>query len=81
MPSTDIKAQLQSQRAYLTLHNIIRVSQTLVLTLGLLGACFLAAYQVINNIRSPGDFVILLSYWAQLRGMSVSKENSLYMPC
>jgi ABC-type multidrug transport system fused ATPase/permease subunit len=80
MSSTDIKAQLQSQRAYLTLHNIIRVSQTLVLTLGLLGACFLAAYQVINNIRSPGDFVILLSYWAQLRGMSISKEYSLYMP-
>ncbi len=68
---TDIKAQLRSQWAYLTLYNIIKVSQTFVMTIGLLGACFLAVYQVINKIRSPGDFVILLSYWAQLRGNSL----------
>lgn len=48
---------------------VVSVAQGLIMTLGLLGACFLAVYQVMNKIRSPGDFVILLSYWAQLRGV------------
>lgn len=44
--------------------------QALIMTLGLLGGCFLAVYQVTHGIKSPGMFVMLLTYWAQLSGMS-----------
>ena len=47
--------------------NIMNVSQNLVFTLGLLITCFIAAYQVTTHQRKVGDFVILLTYMAQLQ--------------
>lgn len=42
--------------------------QNTVFMLGLLVTCFIAAYQVSTGQRSVGDFVILLTYMAQLQG-------------
>ena len=53
-------------KVYLSL-NIMNVSQNLVFTLGLMVACFIAAYQVTTDQRRVGDFVILLTYMAQLQ--------------
>ena len=53
-------------KVYLSL-NIMNVSQNLVFTLGLMVACFIAAYQVTTGQRQVGDFVILLTYMAQLQ--------------
>jgi ABC-type transport system involved in Fe-S cluster assembly fused permease/ATPase subunit len=45
---------------------VLGASQSLVFTLGLLAASFLAVYQVSRGVRPVGSFVTLLSYWAQL---------------
>jgi ABC-type transport system involved in Fe-S cluster assembly fused permease/ATPase subunit len=42
--------------------------QNTVFMLGLLVTCFIAAYQVSTGERSVGDFVVLLTYMAQLQG-------------
>ncbi|KAL2270868.1 hypothetical protein VTJ83DRAFT_239 [Remersonia thermophila] len=57
--------------------------QFLVLLSGLLAGAFLAVYQVTNGDATPGDFIMLLTYWAQLvaplnffasLGKSISKD-------
>ncbi|KAL2198970.1 hypothetical protein P885DRAFT_31750 [Corynascus similis CBS 632.67] len=40
--------------------------QFLVLLSGLLAGAFLAVYQVTHKEATPGDFIMLLTYWAQL---------------
>ncbi|KAH6651141.1 hypothetical protein F5144DRAFT_638766 [Chaetomium tenue] len=40
--------------------------QFLVLLSGLLAGAFLAVYQVTHGQATPGDFIMLLTYWAQL---------------
>ncbi|KAH8695358.1 putative ABC transporter [Talaromyces proteolyticus] len=40
--------------------------QSLVLILGLMGACFLVAYQVSAGRKEVGSFVMLIGYWARL---------------
>uniref|UniRef100_A0A093VDI9 Heavy metal tolerance protein n=1 Tax=Talaromyces marneffei PM1 TaxID=1077442 RepID=A0A093VDI9_TALMA len=42
------------------------VVQSLILSLGLICACFIAIYQVSNGTKPVGSFVMLLGYWAQL---------------
>jgi ABC-type transport system involved in Fe-S cluster assembly fused permease/ATPase subunit len=42
--------------------------QSSILSLGLMGACLIAAYQVSKDIKPVGSFVMLLGYWAQLSG-------------
>ncbi len=42
--------------------------QDLIVTLGFLGACFLAIYKVTHHTKTIGDFVALFTYWAQLQG-------------
>jgi ABC-type multidrug transport system fused ATPase/permease subunit len=42
--------------------------QSFLLTLGLMVACFMAAYQVVKGDKPVGSFIMLLSYWAQLSG-------------
>jgi len=42
------------------------VAQSLVFTVGLLGACFIAIYQIAHDKRTIGNFVTLLVYWIQL---------------
>ncbi len=48
--------------------NLMNVAQNLVFMLGLLIACFIAAYQVTSGQRKVGKFVALLTYMAQLQG-------------
>ncbi|KAL8856254.1 MAG: hypothetical protein Q9178_007091 [Gyalolechia marmorata] len=48
--------------------NIMNVSQNLVFTLGLMVTCFIAAYQVTTGQKKVGQFVVLLTYMAQLQG-------------
>lgn len=42
--------------------------QGLTLLCGLLAGLFLAVYQVTRGTATPGDFVMLLTYWGQLSG-------------
>ena len=46
----------------------MNVTQNLVFMLGLMVACFIAAYQVTAGQRRVGKFVSLLTYFAQLQG-------------
>ena len=47
---------------------LMNTIQNLVFMLGLIVACFIAAYQVTTHILKVGDFVTLLTYMAQLQG-------------
>ncbi|KAK4504400.1 hypothetical protein PRZ48_005316 [Zasmidium cellare] len=47
---------------------LMNTIQNLVFMMGLVIACFIAAYQVTTGLRSAGDFVILLTYMTQLQG-------------
>jgi ABC-type transport system involved in Fe-S cluster assembly fused permease/ATPase subunit len=52
-----------SVRLWLRMENFV---QSLILSLGLICACFIAIYQVSNGTKPVGSFVMLLGYWAQL---------------
>lgn len=69
-----VKRHLKSERGYKVGARLISACQGLIMTLGLLGCCYLAVYQVINKTRTPGEFVQLLTYWAQLRGETTTIE-------
>ncbi|KAK4964031.1 ATP-binding cassette-type vacuolar membrane transporter Hmt1, partial [Elasticomyces elasticus] len=47
--------------------NLMNVTQNMVFMLGLMIACFIAAYQVTTQQRKVGKFVALLTYMAQLQ--------------
>jgi ABC-type transport system involved in Fe-S cluster assembly fused permease/ATPase subunit len=47
--------------------NVLNISQNMVFMAGLLGTSFISAYQVTTGQRKVGDFVILLTYMAQLQ--------------
>lgn len=47
---------------------LMNTIQNLVFMLGLIVACFIAAYQVTTTQLSVGDFVVLLTYMTQLQG-------------
>ena len=66
--SSAVEAHLVSRRKYTALAYLAHGTQSMVLTVGLLSACFLAAYQVIHGTQSVGSFIVLLTYWAQLSG-------------
>lgn len=61
------KYQRAEYHVYLSL-NFMNVTQNLVFMVGLMIACFIAAYQVSSGQRKVGDFVSLLTYMAQLQG-------------
>jgi ABC-type transport system involved in Fe-S cluster assembly fused permease/ATPase subunit len=48
--------------------NFMNVTQNMVFMIGLMIACFVAAFQVTTGQRSVGKFVTLLTYMAQLQG-------------
>ncbi|KAI0186050.1 hypothetical protein EV127DRAFT_188838 [Xylaria flabelliformis] len=55
--------------AYKTIYRgylIGQAFQYLILTAGLLAGAFLAVYQITQKKATPGDFVMLLTYWSQL---------------
>lgn len=63
-----VRAYQNAERKVLLSLNVMNVTQNLVFTIGLVIACFLAAWQVtIGEIR-VGKFVSLLAYLAQLQG-------------
>ena len=43
--------------------------QSFVLTAGLIGACFLAVYQIAQGKRTTGSFVVLVVYYSELTSM------------
>ncbi|KAI5805492.1 hypothetical protein DFH27DRAFT_644061 [Peziza echinospora] len=61
-----IKSFQTAERDYINGLAILNVTQSVVFTVGLLCASFLAVYQVTMGQLKVGDFVALLSYWAQL---------------
>jgi hypothetical protein len=74
-----VKNHLDSQKAFNLFVNIGAALKGLIMTIGLFGACLLAVYQVTHKYRSPGDFVVLLSYWQQLQGMSTPSTTAKIM--
>ncbi|KFX94613.1 hypothetical protein V490_04292 [Pseudogymnoascus sp. VKM F-3557] len=66
--ASNVENRLRHEKDYRLGIFLVGAVQIFALTIGLVGACFLAIYQVMRHERSPGDFVILLTYWAQLRG-------------
>lgn len=48
--------------------------QSLIFTMGLLSACFLATHQVVNGGQPVGKFVTLLTYWAQITSKYIRLE-------
>ncbi|KAG0636143.1 hypothetical protein HOY80DRAFT_1055299 [Tuber brumale] len=61
-----IKNYQKAELNYVLGITFLGVSQSLIFTVGLLGASFLAVYEVSRGNKPVGSFVTLLSYWAQL---------------
>lgn len=61
-----IKNYQKAELNYVLGITFLGVSQSLIFTVGLLGASFLAVYEVSKGNKPVGSFVTLLSYWAQL---------------
>lgn len=61
------KYQVAEYSVYLSL-NFMNVTQNLVFVIGLMIACFIAAYQVTTGQLTVGKFVALITYFAQLQG-------------
>ena len=62
-----VQAYQKAEYRVLLSLNVMNVSQNVVFTLGLLIACFLAAYQVNQGDIKVGQFVAMLTYLAQLQ--------------
>ncbi|KAK6348411.1 hypothetical protein TWF718_006207 [Orbilia javanica] len=58
----------QYERKWIWGTSFLKVLQSLIFTLGLLCACFLAVYSIVNKTQPIGSFVTLLLYWTQLSG-------------
>ncbi|KAI1815821.1 hypothetical protein GGS20DRAFT_306753 [Poronia punctata] len=61
-----VKAQVSAYKSIYYGYLIGQAFQYLILTTGLLAGAFLAVYQITEKRATPGDFVMLLTYWAQL---------------
>lgn len=61
-------SHMKSRLIYKLWNQMESIVQSFLLVFGLMAACFLAAYQVIQGNKPVGSFVMLLSYWAQLSG-------------
>ena len=59
---------MKSKWVYEISSQAIGAAQGLVMTCGLLGALYLAVYQVTKEEKTVGQFATLLTYWAQLQG-------------
>lgn len=66
--SSNVENRLRREKDYRLGIFLVGAVQIFALTIGLVAACFLAIYQVMRDERSAGDFVTLLTYWAQLKG-------------
>jgi ABC-type transport system involved in Fe-S cluster assembly fused permease/ATPase subunit len=63
-----VEDQLKSRLSLKFWGQLESTSQSVLLTLGLMVACFMAAYEVAAGHKPIGTFIMLLSYWAQLSG-------------
>ncbi|KAF2967513.1 hypothetical protein GQX73_g6044 [Xylaria multiplex] len=64
--SKAVKSQVTAYKSIYLGYLIGQAFQYLILTAGLLAGAFLAVYQIIHKRATPGDFVMLLTYWGQL---------------
>ncbi|KAI0097753.1 hypothetical protein GGR51DRAFT_552902 [Nemania sp. FL0031] len=64
--SKAVKSQVVAYKSIYRGYLIGQAFQYLILTAGLLAGAFLAVYQITQKRATPGDFVMLLSYWGQL---------------
>jgi ABC-type transport system involved in Fe-S cluster assembly fused permease/ATPase subunit len=81
--SNAVKVRVNKSQTLYTGYIIAYAFQYLVLLSGLLAGAFLAVYQVTHNQVTPGQFIMLLTYWSQLvaplsffsnLGKSISKD-------
>ena len=66
--SCTVEGHMRAQKAYSLARYFETAVQASIISIGLLWACYLAAYQVAHGQKSVGNFVTFLSYWAQLSG-------------
>ncbi|KAK5633421.1 hypothetical protein RRF57_009135 [Xylaria bambusicola] len=64
--SKAVKSQVTAYKSIYLGYLVGQAFQYLILTAGLLAGAFLAVYQIIHKKATPGDFVMLLTYWGQL---------------
>ncbi|KAI0426673.1 hypothetical protein F5Y09DRAFT_333942 [Xylaria sp. FL1042] len=64
--SKAVKSQVTAYKSIYLGYLIGQAFQYLILTAGLLAGAFLAVYQILHKKATPGDFVMLLTYWSQL---------------
>ncbi|KAI0970170.1 hypothetical protein F4678DRAFT_473508 [Xylaria arbuscula] len=64
--SKAVNSQVTAYKSISLGYFIGQALQYLILTTGLLAGAFLAVYQIIHKRATPGDFVMLLTYWGQL---------------
>lgn len=67
----------RAERDFANTMSLLSVTQNAIFTIGLLFASFLAVYQVTMGERKVGDFVALLSYWAQISGTFLDVATSV----
>ncbi|KAI0477962.1 hypothetical protein F4859DRAFT_43473 [Xylaria cf. heliscus] len=64
--SKAVKSQVSAYKSIYMGYLVGQAFQYLILTAGLLAGAFLAVYQITQKRATPGDFVMLLTYWSQL---------------
>lgn len=64
--STVVKDRVSKSQAVYLGYLIAYAFQYIILLAGLLAGAFLAVWQVTNGQATPGQFIMLLTYWAQL---------------
>ena len=64
--SSAVDSHMKSRLIFKLWSQAESILQSFLLISGLMGACILAAYQVVQGDKPVGSFVMLLSYWAQL---------------
>lgn len=68
--TTVIEQYMQSQRKMYVVYYLAWAVQSVVMKIGLFGACLIAAYQVRGGGKSVGNFATLITYWVQFTGKS-----------
>ncbi|QKX57283.1 uncharacterized protein TRUGW13939_04394 [Talaromyces rugulosus] len=64
--SCAVNHHVKVDTTYKSSFQVMRMMQSFVLALGLLGACFLVAYQISVGKKEVGSFVMSIGYWSQL---------------
>ncbi|KKA21057.1 ATP-binding cassette transporter [Rasamsonia emersonii CBS 393.64] len=64
--SSAVRDHMRSSISFKLWSHLESMVQSTLLVAGLMGACSLAAYQVVQGNKPVGSFVMLLGYWAQL---------------